>query len=98
MPRDVNGNYSLPTGNPVVTNTSISSVWANTTMSDVASALSNSLDRTGASAGMTGQFKATDRSSALPGISFTSEPTSGIYRAGTNDFRFVVAGAVVLKF
>jgi hypothetical protein len=39
MPRDVNGNYTLPSGNPVVTNTLISSVWANTTLSDVATGL-----------------------------------------------------------
>lgn len=43
MPRDVNGNYSLPAGNPVVTLTNISSSWANSTLQDIATALTNSL-------------------------------------------------------
>ena len=43
MPRDVNGVYSLPPGNPVVPNTIIATNWANTTMNDIATALTNSL-------------------------------------------------------
>ncbi len=34
------GTYTLPAGNPVVTGTTISSSWANTTLSDIATALS----------------------------------------------------------
>lgn len=34
------GVYTLPAGNPVVTNTTIESSWANTTLSDIATALS----------------------------------------------------------
>lgn len=48
MPRDGSGNYTLPSGNPVVTNTIISSSgWANPTLSDLASALTQSLSRDG---------------------------------------------------
>lgn len=43
MPRDASGNYTLPAGNPVVTATTISSSWANSTMSDIASALTDSI-------------------------------------------------------
>jgi hypothetical protein len=43
MPRDSTGKYTLPAGNPVVTQTLISSSWANTTLSDVAAALTDSL-------------------------------------------------------
>lgn len=43
MPRDVSGNYTLPAGNPVVPNTIIASNWANTTMQDIADALTASL-------------------------------------------------------
>src|SRR5215469_1754529 len=46
MPRDANGNYTLPAGNPVVTQTLITSNWANTTLQDVASALTDSLSKT----------------------------------------------------
>jgi hypothetical protein len=48
MPRDGSGNYSLPSGNPVVTNTVISSSgWANPTLSDIATAITQSLSRDG---------------------------------------------------
>ena len=48
MARDGAGNYNLPSGNPVVTNTIISSSgWANPTLSDIAAALTQSLSRDG---------------------------------------------------
>ncbi len=56
MPRDSSGIYTLPAGNPVVTDTIISSAWANTTLSDIAAALTNSLPRDG-SAAMFGALK-----------------------------------------
>ena len=43
MSRNGSGVYSLPAGNPVVTNTTISSTWANNTLTDIATALSNSI-------------------------------------------------------
>jgi hypothetical protein len=45
--RDGSGTYSLPAGNPVSTGTVISSTWANTTLSDIATGLSNSLAKDG---------------------------------------------------
>jgi hypothetical protein len=46
--RDGSGNYSLPAGNPVVTNTIISSGgWANPTLNDIAAALTQSLSKDG---------------------------------------------------
>lgn len=98
MPRDVNGLYTLPAGNPVVTNTVVSSTWANTTLSDLSTAMSNSLDRTGTASGMTGQFKALSGTVGTPGISFGAETTMGIYRAGAGDMRFAVGGIDVLRF
>lgn len=53
MPRNAQGIYSLPAGNPVVPGTLIESTWANPTMSDIAAALTGSLPRNG-SAGMQG--------------------------------------------
>lgn len=47
MARDGSGNYSLPAGNPVVTGTTISSTWANATMPDVGTAITNSLAKDG---------------------------------------------------
>ena len=43
MSRNGSGVYSLPAGNPVVTGTSISSTWSNTTLSDIATALTGSV-------------------------------------------------------
>jgi hypothetical protein len=43
MSRNGSGTYSLPAGNPVVTNTVISSTWANSTLNDIASALTGSV-------------------------------------------------------
>lgn len=43
MSRNGSGTYSLPAGNPVVSGTTISSTWANTTLSDIASALTASI-------------------------------------------------------
>lgn len=47
MPRNGTGSYALPAGNPVVTGTTISSSTQNSTMSDVASALTQSLSKDG---------------------------------------------------
>jgi hypothetical protein len=43
MSRNGSGTYQLPAGNPVVTATTISSTWANTTLTDIATALTNSV-------------------------------------------------------
>lgn len=48
MPRDSQGLYTLPAGNPVSPGTLIESEWANPTMSDIAQALTDSLPRNGA--------------------------------------------------
>ena len=47
MSRNGSGIYSLPSGNPVVTGTTISSTWANTTLNDIASALTQSVSSDG---------------------------------------------------
>ena len=43
MSRNGSGSFSLPSGNPVLTGTTISSTWANTTLNDIASALTGSV-------------------------------------------------------
>lgn len=47
MSRNGSGIYSLPAGNPVVTGTTISSTWANNTLSDIATALTASIAKDG---------------------------------------------------
>lgn len=50
MARDGSGNYNLPAGNPVSTGGTISSTWANNTMTDIGSALTQSVSKDGQTA------------------------------------------------
>jgi len=43
MSRNGSGTYNLPAGNPVVTGTTITTTWANTTLNDIGSALTGSV-------------------------------------------------------
>lgn len=92
MPRNSSGDYSLPAGNPVVTGTVISSTWANTTMEDLGDALTDSLSRSG-DGGMLASFLLVSGAVGAPGLSWSVETTSGLYRAGAGDFRYSVSGS-----
>jgi len=94
MPRDSNGNYTLPSGNPVVTGTTITSSWANTTLADLAAEMTDSLDRSG-KGGMLAAFKLADGSAAAPAFAFTDEPTTGVYRAGGGEIGIAIGGVNV---
>lgn len=78
MSRNGSGTYSRPVP-AYVTGTAISSSDMNTEMNDIASELTLSLPRDG-QAGMLGQFKSVDGTVFLPGVSFSSENTTGFYR------------------
>lgn len=56
MSRNGSGTYTLPAGNPVVTGTTIASTWANNTMTDIASALTDSVAADGQTT-MTGNLQ-----------------------------------------
>ena len=84
MPRDSNGNYVLPAGNPVQPLTIIESTWANGTMDDIAQALTQSLSRSGQGA-MLVPFLNADGDAGNPGISWVNEPTSGFFRKGVGE-------------
>jgi len=47
MSRNGSGTYNLPAGNPVVTGTTVTSTWANSTMTDIANALTQSVSADG---------------------------------------------------
>jgi hypothetical protein len=91
MPRDGNGNYTLPLP-PVVADTTIESVHENSTNSDLAQALTDSLSR-GGSGGMTTQLGVVDGNTADPGLKFISETQSGFYRASAGDVRCTLLAA-----
>ena len=90
MSRDGQGTYTPPL-NDVVAGDPIEATWANTTIDDIAVALTDSLSRSG-NGGMLAPFKATDGLVNVPSITFNNETNSGIYRAGTGDYRLCVNG------
>jgi len=95
--RDASGNYTLPTGNPVVAGTPITASWANATLTDVATALSASLCRNAGCGGMNTGFLLFDGSAGSPGMTYTLEQNSGWYRAGAGDHRLSVLGTDALR-
>ena len=70
MSRNGSGTYSLPAGNPVVTGTTITTTWANTTLSDIASALTGSVSADGQTP-MTGALNMANNK-----ISAVTDPTT----------------------
>jgi len=97
MPRDSGGTYSLPDGNPVVSGTTVSSTWANNTMDDVAEALTNSLSRDG-EGGMLAPMMFADGTEADPGITWTSEDSTGFYMAALGDMRLSVLASDLFRW
>lgn len=90
MSRDGNGNYTLPLG-AVATGEVIASTWANTSLDDIAAAMTDSLARSG-NGGMLAPFRATDGTINAPSLSFNNETNSGVYRSSTGDYRLCVNG------
>lgn len=94
MSRNSGGTYTLPAGNPVTTGTTISSTWANGTLTDIATALTDSLSRSGLGA-MTAPLQLAAGVIGAPGLTWSLETTAGFYRAGAGDFRFAIGGVDV---
>lgn len=96
--RNSSGTFSLYTpGNPVVTGTPVSSGWANNTLTDIGTELTNSLDRNGRGA-MLQPLSLSVGTVAAPGVVFTGESNSGLYWSTIHDLRFAVGGSDALKF
>ncbi len=93
MPRDSSGNYTLPPENPVVAGELITDVWANTTMDDIAQALTQSLDRSG-QGGMLAPFRFADGSINQPGAAWSLETGSGFSRTDVGTLNVSILGAL----
>jgi hypothetical protein len=78
MPRDSNGVYTLPAGNPVISGTVITSTWANDTMPDLGNEITNSLSRQG-EGGMLAALRNVNGTEANPSITFTNSVGSGLH-------------------
>lgn len=97
MPRNAAGTYTLPGAyNPVVADELITSEWANATLSDIASALTNSLDRYG-NGGMMGSFRLADGTLLAPGIAFTNEADTGIARLAAATLTLVASATATMS-
>ncbi len=97
MSRNASGQYSQPANTAAVSGQTASSSAFNTLITDIGSALTDSLDRTGKGS-MQAQFKASDGSEALPGITFANQTSTGIYRIGDDSAALVQGGATSLIF
>lgn len=97
MSRNSSGTYSLPAGNPVVANTTISSSVQNATMADLATEMTDSLNRSG-KGGMLAPFKAADGSVTAPGVTFGTDLDSGLYRVTANDIGMAIGGVVAQRW
>ncbi len=97
MPRDTDGNFTLPAGNPVVTDTVISSDTHNTTQADVAQGLTDSLDRNGRG-GMAAPLPFADGTVTAPGVTWTNERNTGLYRAAPGTMIVASLGNTLIRF
>lgn len=95
--RSSSGTYTLPSGNPVSTGQTITSTLWNNTHSDLATEVTNSLDRGGRGA-MTAPLQVVAGTVTAPGLTFATETNSGLYRAATNDIRVGVAATNVQRW
>lgn len=99
MSRDVNGQYTLPAGNPVQPNSTITSNWANLTLGNIADALTDSLSRNG-NGGMNVPLKFASGSESAPGISFDASNNTGFFFSGspTPSMEATVDGNSVMRW
>jgi hypothetical protein len=96
MARNASGIYSLPSAvNPVVTRTVITTDWANTTLTDIKTEITNSLDRTGRGA-MTAPLQINAGTAALPGLTIDGDTNSGMYGAAADSLGFSTGGTLRL--
>jgi hypothetical protein len=91
MARDLSGTYTLASGNPVTTGTTITSSWANNTFSDLATELTDSLSRSGYG-GMLAPLRVTNGTVSVPSLSFTAATNYGAYYDSSGTALCLTAG------
>lgn len=96
MPRDSNGNYSLPAGYLAVPGTTIQASQHNPPLEDLAAAMTESLPRSGSSP-MTAPLRLVNGTASAPALSFNSAVGSGLVKT-TNGFGVVINGVQVAEF
>jgi hypothetical protein len=92
--RNSGGTYSLPSGQPVVSGTTISSSVFNTLTADLSTEITSSLDRSGRGA-MLAPLQCSNGTVSLPSLTFGTDPDTGLYRIGANNPGFAAGGVKV---
>lgn len=96
MPRNSVGTMSLPAGQPVVTGTTIDATVFNALTSDLATELTDSLDRSGKGT-MLAPLALAAGTDVLPGLAFALDGTTGIYR-DTDGSLVITSGGDLARF
>lgn len=92
MPRNGSGTHSIP--NSFSSGTTISSSAVNANFTDIATEITGSLPRDGQAA-MTGQFQATAGSATSPGIAFSGDTNTGVFRKAADTLGFSAGGTEI---
>lgn len=95
MPRNASGTYTLPEAS-FVAGTTILSASMNSDLSDIATALTQSLATTGVSS-MTGPVKLAAGSAAAPSLTLSSDDTTGFYNSAAGTWTYVTGGVSILS-
>lgn len=96
MSRSTGGIYSLPLPQ-VQSGNVVSSYWANTTLADIKTEMTNSLSRDGYG-NMRAPLRVPDGSKAIPSLAFNTDTDSGLYLAADSDVRMSVATTDIMKW
>lgn len=92
MSRSAAGTHTLPSGNPVVSGTTIDATWANATMADFSTEITDSLSRSGKGP-MLAPLELVAGSISAPSVSFDAETALGFYRSAANTLDFTQGAA-----
>lgn len=95
MPRNASGTYTLPIAS-FIAGTTILSASMNSNLSDIASALTESLATTGVSS-MTGPIKLAAGTSAAPAISLASDTGTGWYNSAAGTWSYVTSNSTIMS-
>ena len=96
MARNATGTYSLPIP-AYAANTTIVSADMNSNLSDIGTALTQSLATTGVSS-MTGPIKQSNGTVAVPSMTYAGDLDTGFYYIGANSFGVAVNGTSLITF
>jgi microcystin-dependent protein len=94
MPRNSSGTYSLPIA-AFVSGTTIRSADMNSNLSDIGTALTQSVATTGVSS-MSGPLKLSDGTAIAPSLTLASDLTTGWYKSASGTWTYVGTGTSVI--